>query len=353
LTDDNFSSIVGGIEEGRAIFENIKRFMAYILSSNPQEMYPYIFWMLLPDVPLAMTVMGILAVDLGTDLIPAMGLGMEPPEKGIMERPPRSRNESLLSLKFILRSYFVQGSLVALSCYATYYYMGWVLGYWKPGRSLAAMPGEPPGVQLAVASTAYLQTLTAYFFPTVTTQIANVLCRRSWKTSLFSRDFLRPERRAQILREVATWRPRRSVAYFRMDYRLPHTGAMTSLRSFLVFSLGVILLPLNVLRPSASRVRLLLEKLLVVPLSSSTAGFLERHPIMLNLLSNPLIDVGILFELFLCYLLFYSPLAQIYFFAPVPWHVYLFAFHGTVLLLIFEEVKKYYRRRGHTLEFLG
>ena len=58
LTDDNFSSIVAAIEEGRAIFDNIKRFAAYVLNSNPQEMYPYIFWVLFPGLPLAMTVMG-------------------------------------------------------------------------------------------------------------------------------------------------------------------------------------------------------------------------------------------------------------------------------------------------------
>src|SRR5262249_26791001 len=138
LTDDNFSSVVAAIEEGRAVFENIKRFTAYVLNSNPQEMYPYILWILFPDIPLAMTVMGVLAVDVGTDLIPAMGLGIEPPEQGIMERPPRQRGEKLLSLMLILRSYFVQGSLLAFSCYATYFYMGRVLGYWQPGLGLSS-----------------------------------------------------------------------------------------------------------------------------------------------------------------------------------------------------------------------
>ena len=55
----------------------------------------------------------------------------------------------------------------------------------------------------------------------------------------------------------------------------------------------------------------------------------------------------------LCYLVFYTLLAEIYYFAPVPWHVYLFAFHGTAVLLLFEETKKYFRRNGHALEFLG
>jgi magnesium-transporting ATPase (P-type) len=104
LGDDNFATIVAAIEEGRAIFENIKRFAAYVLNSNPQELYPYIFWMLFPGMPLAMTVMGVLAVDVGTDLIPAMGLGIERPEKGLMERPPRAKNEKLLSMGFILQA---------------------------------------------------------------------------------------------------------------------------------------------------------------------------------------------------------------------------------------------------------
>ena len=127
LTDDNFSSIVAAIEEGRAIFDNYRRFAAYVLNSNPQEMYPYLFWVLFPGMPLAITVMGVLAVDVGTDLIPAMGLGIEPPEEGIMERPPRRRDEKLLSIGFVLQLLLRPGNTYALSCYATYYYLGWVL----------------------------------------------------------------------------------------------------------------------------------------------------------------------------------------------------------------------------------
>jgi sodium/potassium-transporting ATPase subunit alpha len=319
LTDDNFSSIVAAIEEGRAIFDNIKRFAAYVLNSNPQEMYPYIFWVLFPDIPLAMTVMGVLAVDVGTDLIPAMGLGIEPPEVGIMERPPRQREEKLLSLKFILRSYFVQGTLLALSCYATYFYMGWVLGAWRPGQSLSLLPAEPKGLQFGQSTLPYLQTLTAYFFPTVTTQIANVLCKRSWKTSLFSETFLTANYRRECLDAIANWRRRVNPAR-------PHTDS-------------------NLLSS--------LETSLVNPITTWLARFFERHYIVFNLVSNPLIDLGILFEVLLCLLFFYTPLAEIYYFAPVPWHVYLFACHGTVILVTFEEIKKYYRRRGYGLDFLG
>jgi sodium/potassium-transporting ATPase subunit alpha len=353
LTDDNFSSIVAAIEEGRAIFDNIKRFAAYVLNSNPQEVYPYLFWVLFPGVPLAMTVMGVLAVDVGTDLIPAMGLGIEPPEEGIMQRPPRRREEHLLSLPFILRSYFVQGSLLAMSCYATYAYMGWVLGAWRPGAALSSMPSAPPGLRFESASPAYLQTLTAYFFPTVTTQIANVLSKRSWKSSLFSDSFLSPQRRREMLAAIAAWRPPRYTAQIKIDYHVRGATELVAGRALFAVAKTLLLLPFKLAWMAVLQLLVQLERSVIVPLTASLARFLERHYVLFNLLSNPLIDLGILFELLLCYFFFYTALSEIYYFAPVPWHVYLFAFHGTVLLLLFEETKKYYRRKGYALEFLG
>jgi magnesium-transporting ATPase (P-type) len=353
LTDDNFSSIVAAIEEGRAIFDNIKRFAAYVLNSNPQEMYPYIFWIMFPGMPLAMTVMGVLAVDVGTDLIPAMGLGIEPPEEGIMERPPRRRDERLLSLKFILRSYFVQGSLLALSCYATYYYMGWVLGTWQPGGSFLSMPSSPPGLKFDEASYAYLQTLTAYFFPTVTTQIANVLCKRSWKSSLFSVHFLNSRHRREALEAISQWRPPRYTARVRIDYHIKGPTEVAGIHAFVALAGSLLLLPIKFAWMILTQLLVKIERPVIAPLTKRLARFLERHYLVFNLISNPLVDLGILFELGLCYLFFYTPLADIYYFAPVPWHVYLFAFHGTALLLAFEEIKKHFRRKGHELEFLG
>ncbi len=353
LTDDNFSSIVAAIEEGRGIFDNIKRFAAYVLNSNPQEMYPYIFWVLFPDIPLAMTVMGVLAVDVGTDLIPAMGLGIEPPEEGIMKRPPRQRNEKLLSLNFILRSYFVHGSLLALSCYATYYYMGWVLGAWRPWLGASSMPPSPEGFRFQDASHAYLQTLTAYFFPTVTTQIANVLCKRSWKSSLFSRNFLNPLHRHEALEAIAHWRPPRYTHRVQIDYHVKGATEFNVVRAFFALTGSLLLLPFRLIWIALAQLLVLLERPFIMPSTAWLAKFLERHYVIFNFISNPLIDLGVLFALALCYLFFYTPLSRIYYFAPVPWHVYLFAFHGTILLIVFEEVKKYYRRKGYSLEFLG
>ena len=353
LTDDNFSSIVAAIEEGRAIFDNIKRFAAYVLNSNPQEMYPYIFWVLFPGMPLAMTVMGVLAVDVGTDLIPAMGLGIEPPEEGIMERPPRRRDEKLLSLRFILRSYFVQGSLLAFSCFATYYYMGWALGAWSPGDNFTTMPSSPERLKFENASAAYLQTLTAYFFPTVTTQIANVLCKRSWRASLLARNFLNPERRREALQAISEWRPPRYSARVHVDYHIKDATELAAARVVVALAGAMLLLPFRFAWMMLTQALVRVERPIIAPFTAALARSLDRHYIIFNLICNPLIDLGILFELALCYLFFYTPLSTIYYFSPVPWHVYLFAFHGTGLLFVFEEVKKYYRRKGHPLEFLG
>jgi magnesium-transporting ATPase (P-type) len=307
--------------------------------------------MLFPGTPLAMTVMGVLAVDVGTDLIPAMGLGIEPPEKGIMERPPRQRKERLLSLKLILRSYFVQGSLLASSCYATYFYTGWILGYWHPGLGPSTMPSSPSGLKLEHASSAYLQTLTAYFFPTVTTQIANVLCKRSWKTSLFARDFLSPPRRKEILERLSHWRPQPYSS--RVEIQIQVSAHAELAKAFFALLRGTVSTPFRFFMILFSSLAIMIERPVIIPFLSWLSRFLAKHYVLLNLFSNPLIDLGILFELFLCYLFFYTALAEVYYFAPVPWHVYLFALHGTVVLVVFEEVKKLYRRRGYPLEALG
>ncbi len=90
LLDDNFASIVAGVEEGRAVFANIRKFTTYVLASNVPEILPYLLFIVLP-VPLALTVIQILSIDLGTDLLPAIALGQEPPEPEVMQQPPRGQ----------------------------------------------------------------------------------------------------------------------------------------------------------------------------------------------------------------------------------------------------------------------
>jgi magnesium-transporting ATPase (P-type) len=90
LADDNFASIVATIEEGRAVYANIKKFITYIFASNVAEAVPFILFVL-AGIPMPLGIMQVLAVDLGADLLPALALGCEPPEPGIMNRPPRVR----------------------------------------------------------------------------------------------------------------------------------------------------------------------------------------------------------------------------------------------------------------------
>ncbi|MEZ6120015.1 MAG: HAD-IC family P-type ATPase [Pirellulaceae bacterium] len=112
LLDNNFASLVSGVEEGRGVFANIQKFMTYVLSSNVPEIVPFLAYIVLP-VPLALTVVQILSIDLGTDLLPAIGLGQEPPEPDVMRRPPRQPNEKLLTRSLLITSYLFLGMIQA------------------------------------------------------------------------------------------------------------------------------------------------------------------------------------------------------------------------------------------------
>jgi hypothetical protein len=156
-----------------------------------------------------------------------------------------------------------------------------------------------------------------------------------------------------MLAAIAGWRPPHYTAQIKIDYHVRGATELVAGRAFLAVAKALFLLPFELAWMALLQVLVHLEHSVIVPFTASLARFLERHYVLFNVVSNPLIDIGITFELLLCYLFFYTPLSEIYYFAPVPWHVYLFACHGTVLLLLFEETKKYYRRKGYALEFLG
>merc|ERR1719148_453130 len=105
LLDDNFASIVTGVEEGRLIFDNLKKSIAYTLTSNIPEISPFLFFILC-DVPLPLGTVTILCIDLGTDLLPAISLAYEEAETDIMKRAPRDAardklvNERLISMAY-------------------------------------------------------------------------------------------------------------------------------------------------------------------------------------------------------------------------------------------------------------
>ncbi len=136
LLDDNFASIVAGIEEGRTVFVNIKKFTNYVLVSNGPEILPYLLYILLP-VPLALNIIQILSIDLGTDIVPSMGLGQEPPSNEVMERPPRDLSRGLLTPALLVHSYLFLGLLEgAWSLFLFFYVL--VGGGWRYGMELPA-----------------------------------------------------------------------------------------------------------------------------------------------------------------------------------------------------------------------
>jgi magnesium-transporting ATPase (P-type) len=175
LTDDNFASIVSAIEEGRAVYANIRKFVTYILASNVPEGVPFIAFILF-KVPLPLTVMQILAVDLGTDLVPALGLGTERPEPGTMDRPPRPRDKRLLDLPLLLRAYGFLGMFEAALSMAGFFFFFYASG-WRPGMAMAD------------AGPLYVTATTMTLAGIVASQIGNVFACRTDRASVFQAGF--------------------------------------------------------------------------------------------------------------------------------------------------------------------
>jgi Ca2+-transporting ATPase len=119
LLDDNFATIVSAVRYGRSVVANIAKFITYILASNVPEVVPFLA-MLAWRIPAALTVLQILAVDLGTDLLPALALGAEPPEPGAMRQRPRRRDQPLLDRPLLVRAYLVLGLVEAALAMAAY-----------------------------------------------------------------------------------------------------------------------------------------------------------------------------------------------------------------------------------------
>ena len=119
LTDDNFAAIPSAVEEGRAVFANLRKFITYIFASNVPEIIPFLLTAAL-EIPLALSVSHVLAIDLGTDLLPALALGAERPEPDVMNRPPRRRGRPLLDGALLGRAFLWLGLLEAALCYLGY-----------------------------------------------------------------------------------------------------------------------------------------------------------------------------------------------------------------------------------------
>jgi magnesium-transporting ATPase (P-type) len=173
LLDDNFASIVNAIEEGRAVFENIRKFLTYILTHNVAELVPYLAFAL-GNIPLPLTPLQVLSIDMGTDSLTALGLGVEQPDPQVMTRPPRRPTERLLNWPLALRAYVFLGLIEATGAMAAFFFVLYQ-ARWTFGHSLT--PTDP----------LYLQATTACLSGIIVMQIINVfLCRSNTRSVFFT-----------------------------------------------------------------------------------------------------------------------------------------------------------------------
>jgi magnesium-transporting ATPase (P-type) len=173
LLDDNFATIVAAVKHGRATFANTRRFLTYHLTDNVAELAPFVVWALSGGrFPLALSVLQVLALDVGTDILPALALGTEAPSPRVLDRPAGSvlGGGHLLDRSVLMRAFGLLGPIEALvemgAFLATFVAIGW-----RPG---AAFP----------AGSAFLAASGAAFSAVVIGQMANAFACRSTTRSL-------------------------------------------------------------------------------------------------------------------------------------------------------------------------
>ncbi|MFD8636916.1 cation-translocating P-type ATPase [Streptomyces sp. NPDC059533] len=170
LTDDNFATIVTAIESGRRVYDNVRKFIVYIFAHLTPEVVPFVVFALSAGtVPLPLTVLQILAIDLGTETLPALALGRERAEPGVMARPPRPSSQGVINKDMLVRSWGWLGSVSAVLVMGGFFYVLWRAG-WQPGDDTGT--GTP-------LHHAYLTATTATFAGIVTCQVGTAIAART------------------------------------------------------------------------------------------------------------------------------------------------------------------------------
>ena len=170
LTDDSFASIVTAVEEGRRIYDNLKKFVWYIFSSNIAELF-VIFAAIILGLPLPLTAILILCVDLGTDILPAIALGVDEAEKGIMKKKPRDTKQKLMERGFVTHFLLIgciTGVVMSIGFFYTLYQYGWTFA---------------DGIE--VDDTVLIHAQTVAFVMLVLVQLVNAFSARSFTRSVF------------------------------------------------------------------------------------------------------------------------------------------------------------------------
>ncbi len=177
LTDDNFATIVAAIAAGRRIYDNIRKFILYIFAHLTPELAPYLVFALGGGaIPLPLTVLQLLAVDVGTETVPALALGREAAEPGIMRRGPRPRSQGIIDRALLFRAYVFLGLISAALGMAAFFYV-LVRAGWSPGD--ATGEGSP-------LHHGYQQATTMTFLSMVACQVGTAFAARTDRASLRS-----------------------------------------------------------------------------------------------------------------------------------------------------------------------
>jgi Ca2+-transporting ATPase len=167
ILDDNFTTIVSAVEEGRTIYDNVRRFIKYLMASNSGELLVLLVTQLIPGMGIPLTTLQILWMNLITDGVPALALGVENPEKGVMDRAPYAPDESLFG-RGLGRHIVIVGLLLGIT--------GLGLGYWAWSNNVVAANGAPAWNTMV------------FVFLTIA-QMGHVLGLRSHQESIFKMDF--------------------------------------------------------------------------------------------------------------------------------------------------------------------
>jgi calcium-translocating P-type ATPase len=177
LTDDNFATIVTAVEAGRVVYDNVRKFIIYIFAHATPEVVPFLVFALAGGaVPLPLPVLLLLAFDVGTETLPSLALSRDPPEPGIMQRPPRPRSEGVIRRPMLIRAWLFLGMIVAGLSLGGFFYVLTQAG-WHSGDPTAA------GSHFHHA---YLQATTMTFLGMIFGQIGTAFAVRTQRESLWS-----------------------------------------------------------------------------------------------------------------------------------------------------------------------
>jgi magnesium-transporting ATPase (P-type) len=167
--------VVAGVEEGRRVYDNVRKFVLYIFAHAVPEVAPFLVFALSGGlVPLPLTVLQILAIDLGTETLPALALGREPAEPGLMNRPPRPRSQSVIHGRMLFRAWALLGGVSAILVMAGFFLTLYAAG-WHPGAPTG--PGSP-------LHHAWQQATTMVFLGIVACQIGTAFAARTQTAAL-------------------------------------------------------------------------------------------------------------------------------------------------------------------------